>query len=233
MKLNIQIKRKDVGGSRSWITHLIAGVRNIRSHRGSITPVLYCLIACIAMNGALLGGTFQMKSAEMKLFNLVKQDKDQQRDELSLDPILCKVARARATDMVKRNYFSHVNPDGKGANYLVEHAGYVLPDYYDHSAPANNIESIGMSTGTAAGMLASWKKSKYHRPHLMGEIAFYKAQVRVGVGICTSSKAPYNKYFVFISAPPNASLNPPFWILKSPSGKVIATTGSAASALPQ
>ncbi|MEO7099557.1 MAG: CAP domain-containing protein [Luteolibacter sp.] len=196
-------------------------------------PVLYCLIACIAISDPLRGKTFQMNSAEMKLFNLVKKDGDQQRDELSLDPILCKVARARAADMVKRNYFAHVNPDGNGANYLIGRAGYVLPSYYDHSAPANNIESIGLSSGTPAGMLAVWKKSEFHRPHLMGEIAFYKAQTRVGVGICTSTKAPYNKYFVFISAPPNASLHPPQWILKSPSGKVITTTGTTASALPQ
>ena len=46
----------------------------------------------------------------------------------------------RALDMGTRRYFSHVNPDGYGPNYLVQQAGYALPSFYGQEPDANNIE---------------------------------------------------------------------------------------------
>jgi hypothetical protein len=205
------------------------GTRSDRRLFGfTMSPALYFLLACLTLTTILPAGTHQLNKAEMKLFKLVAADASQKRATLNLDPILCKVARARAADMVQRNYFSHVNPDGKGANYFIRRKGYILPDSYDASASANNVESIGQSTGTPASVLSLWKNSEFHRLHLMGESPFYRAQKSIGIGIVRSPKAPYYKYFVFISAPPNLSKNPPLWILKNPSGKVIATTQTAA-----
>src|SRR4051812_17752181 len=68
---------------------------------------------------------------ERQLGDLLTHDHGQTRTKLVWNPILARVARERAWDMARRNYFSHVNPDGLGANTLVERAGYVLPANYD------------------------------------------------------------------------------------------------------
>lgn len=172
----------------------------------------------------------RLNSDEMNLFKRVAADSGQQRDPMTLDPILCIVARKRAADMASRHYFSHTNPDGFGANSLIRRAGYVLPSYYDLSRSGNNVESIGMSTGSPQSVVSLWLQSSDHRPHILGELDFYQQQSSVGVGVFRSADAPHYKYFVFLSAPPSASLRPRPAILKSPQGVTLASTRRPASA---
>lgn len=173
----------------------------------------------------------RLNSDEMALFHKLSINPGQQRKSFNLDPILCIVARQRGADMARRHYFSHTTPDGKGANYLIGEAGYELPTYYDLSRSGNNIESLGMSPGTPKQMVSLWLNSGAHRDHVLGELDFFRDQISIGVGVFRSSQAPHNKYYVFLSAPPNAARNPNAVTLKSPTGVTLATTRRSAVAM--
>ena len=161
---------------------------------------------------------------EMSLFKRISSNAAQQRETVKLDPILCIDARKRAADMAHRNYFSHIDPSGQGPNLVARRAGFEFPPYYDSSRSGNNIESIGMATSGPNEVFSQWLQSSFHRSHVLGEHDFYLEQSAVGVGVYRSPKAPYYKYIVFLSAPPNAALLPRIATLKNPKGEIIATT---------
>lgn len=131
---------------------------------------------------------------------------DQRRAKVECHPILAQVARERAKDMAERDYFGHVNPDGKGPNYLVRAAGYALPSWYPRADDANNIESIAAGYSTPADVWAGWMNSSGHRMHLLGQHSFYAAQTQVGIGYYYKAGSRYGHYWVVLSAPPPDSL---------------------------
>jgi hypothetical protein len=137
---------------------------------------------------------------EQQLAILMASDPGQQRPSLTCHPILARVARERAQDMVDRRYFDHTNPDGYGPNYLVRQAGYLLPDFYETHATANNIESIAAGNPTAALTWAQWMNSAGHRQHLLGTVPFFAEQVEYGIGY--ASGGIYGHYWVVITAKP-------------------------------
>ena len=180
------------------------------------------MISLVAFVAPASAQIHRLNSDEMSLFKRIAANAEQQRDAMVLDPILCIVARKHATDMAKRNYFGHTNPDGQGPNFLVRRAGYVLPSYYDRSRAGNNIESIGMSTGSPQSVTSLWLRSNDHRPHVLGELDFYQQQSAIGVGVYRSAAPPHYRYYVFLSAPPNIALSPRSAILKDPHGVTLA-----------
>jgi len=139
-------------------------------------------------------------SKEGELIDLIINDSLQQRKQMQINPILSRVARERAEDMASRGYFSHTNPDGKGANILVIDAGYNLPDFYGMLQDDNNIESIAAGFENADETLEQWIGSPGHREHVFGEISFYREQVDFGVGFAADPESPFRFYWVFISA---------------------------------
>ncbi len=98
--------------------------------------------------------------------------------------------RERARDMATRGYFNHVNPDGYGPNYLVRAAGYKLPDWYDKSDTANNVESIGGGYTGAHAVFQAWLSSEYHRIHVLGTVGFYAEQEEIGIGFYEDPNSP-------------------------------------------
>jgi len=134
--------------------------------------------------------------------NILRTDPRQQRADPRCNAILAAVARARAQDMVARDYFGHTNPDGYGPNYLVRQAGYVLPSFYSTALDANNIESIAAGTWFDDAQVTwdQWLLSAPHRRHLLGEIEFYAAQYEYGVGYAQGGY--YGHYWVVITAWP-------------------------------
>lgn len=132
------------------------------------------------------------------LIRLILNSSWQQREDPYADPILVRAAQNKADDMAKRDYFSHVDPDGGTVNEYIRAAGYRLPDYYPQKG--NNCESIVIGASTPEGAIEAWLNSPSHRIHLQGEIDFYRSQRAIGVGM---SKAKDGRtIFVFISAPP-------------------------------
>ena len=58
---------------------------------------------------------------------------------LQYDPKLAEIARAHSQDMIDRNFYSHVNPDGLGSTARAEKAGYTC--YKDYGTYAE--EGVG------------------------------------------------------------------------------------------
>ena len=126
------------------------------------------------------------------------------RGEMQLDPILTAVARARAGDLATRRYFSHVNPDGHGPNYMLCAAGYGLPAFWGTNPTDNCVESIGAGYATPEDAWAGWMKSSSHRSHLLAQNSFYRNQTSYGVGFYSDPSSAYRRYWVIITAPPNS-----------------------------
>lgn len=137
---------------------------------------------------------------EAAIAGYMRSDPAQQRASLRCDPILARVARARAQDMAQRGYFGHVNPDGYAANYLVQQAGYRLPTWYDQSPTGNNIEAIAAGYGTPAEAWQGWMASPNHRTQLLGLQSFFAEQTDYGVGYAYLPGSPYGSYWVVLTA---------------------------------
>jgi uncharacterized protein YkwD len=104
--------------------------------------------------------------------------------------------------MAVRGYFSHVNPDGLGANTLVTRAGYRLPDNYDHSLAGNNIESAAEGYASAATAWRHWMGSPHHRSHLLGLNAQQREQSEFGIGYVLRPGSRFGSYWVVLIARP-------------------------------
>ncbi len=141
-----------------------------------------------------------LNAQERAFADRMSNHRDQGRASMTCNAILARVARARAADMAAREYFSHVNPDGHGPNYLVRQAGYRLPDFYDQRPSGNNIESLGAGFSTAADAWNGLMNSSGHRAHLLGENDFYAEQVEYGIGYVSDPDSPYRHYWVIITA---------------------------------
>ncbi len=106
--------------------------------------------------------------------------------------------------MANRGYFDHVNPDGAGPNSLLRSAGYPLPDYYDQSAPGNNVESIAAGFATADATWEGWVNSPHHRSHVLAEEPFFTEQTEYGIGYYYDPNSYYHHYWVILTALPDA-----------------------------
>ena len=141
---------------------------------------------------------------ERAIAKLAAQHPQQRRPRMSHDAYLHLVARAKAQDMAKRNYFGHADQDGIGPNHVIRMTGYKLPDWYPADRRANSVESIAAGTNyDADAAFRAWMKSPGHRQHLLASESFYREQTRFGVGYARSAGSRYKNYYVFISAPPS------------------------------
>ena len=160
----------------------------------SLPPVAY--LPFIATPSCLINS----QAEEIAQFAI--SDPAQDRPEMICDPILAQVAYEKALDMGTRNYFGHTNPDGYGANYLVQQAGYDLPDWYDQSPSGNNIESLAAGYTTAQAAWDGWMNSPGHRTHILGLEPFWASQTYYGIGYAYMPGSDFGHYWVFITAPP-------------------------------
>ncbi len=118
---------------------------------------------------------------------------------------LAKVAELKAMDMGKRNFFAHVNPEGKGINIMVHEAGYLLPPEWIEDKKENFFESINAGTETGIGaiqdlILDKYDKGKGHRKHLLGMNDFYRELTHIGIGHVKIEGSKYTWYTVVIVA---------------------------------
>ncbi len=162
---------------------------------------IFATILVAALTGASPAEA-QLNAQEQKIASLLTNASGQQRPFVQVDPILSRVARARAMDLAKRHYFAHVNPDGHGPNYLVRQAGYTLPAGYDQSPTGNNIESVAGGDPTAESAWSGWMGSPAHKTHLLALASFYTGQTSLGVGYYFDASSDYQHYWVVLTAPP-------------------------------
>jgi len=141
-------------------------------------------------------------SVESELARLIQTNANQKRIEMIHSPLLNAVARAKALDLAKRNYFNHVDPDGFGPNRVAQLVGHSLPEFYGSERGTNYIESLGGGATSAAQQFSAWLGSAGHRTHVLGTDAFYAEQTHYGVGYVDVAGSQYSRYYVFISTPP-------------------------------
>ncbi len=187
------------------------------------TLALFC--ALIALAAPAFASV--LNSQEQAIANYMINDPNQGRPSLTLDPILASVARSRAEDMAKRNYFAHVNPDGHAANYLVQQAGYQLPSWWGNDPAANYIESIAAGYSTPQATWNGWMNSPDHRTHILGLNSFYASETYYGVGYYYDPNSTYKYYWVIITAPPQPA---PKLAITSPAAGARVTDTSIAVA---
>lgn len=146
---------------------------------------------------------------EADLARILVQEPGQRRPRLTRNPVLDSVARARAWDMARRGYFSHVNPDGLGPNRLVEAAGYRLSPEYDRRPTGNDIETAAAGYGTARQAWGWFMRSPPHRAHLLGLDARGLAQTEFGIGYAWRPQTRYGHYWVVLIARPDTARSAP------------------------
>jgi uncharacterized protein YkwD len=139
---------------------------------------------------------------EQAIADYMVTDPNQGRPTMVLDPIIEQVARARARDMAVRNYFSHVNPDGVAANYLLRQAGCQLPAWWGADPTANYVESIAAGSPSASVTWTAWMNSPPHEVDLLGQNSFFATETHYGVGYYYDPNSTYQYYWVVITAPP-------------------------------
>lgn len=128
------------------------------------------------------------------------------RQALRWNDTLAQVAQAKAEDMIKRNYFEHINPDGKGINILILEAGYQIPTEWAEPKSTNYFESLAAGNSTPKegiiyllrdGGVVDHKKAG-HRSHLLGIDKFYANLTDIGLGWAKGGK--YGSYLCVIIA---------------------------------
>lgn len=95
---------------------------------------------------------------------------------LIADPELMKVARVKANDMTKNNYFSHYSPTFGSPFDMMRQFGITF------KAAAENIAG----NSTVEGAVSAWMKSEGHRNNIMNSNYNY-----TGIGISKSNKYGY------------------------------------------
>jgi Cysteine-rich secretory protein family len=91
---------------------------------------------------------------------------------LELDPDLTKAAQAKANDMAKRNYWSHVTPDGQQPWSFIENTNYQF------MAAGEN---LAYGFGTSDQTVTAWMGSTEHRANILNsayrDVGFATANV--------------------------------------------------------
>ncbi len=128
--------------------------------------------------------------------NQVKTLVDNQRTQngkpaLQWNETLRSVARNHSQDMITRNFFSHVNPDGLDPGNRVTNAGVL------YTAVAENIAQNQGFADPGQQAVDSWMNSEGHRNNILDVNNYGFTQT--GVGIALKSDGTYYFTQVFIT----------------------------------
>ena len=152
--------------------------------------LLYCLSIIIPValfipadgSPTSTGGCFSGTQSRIRsdIFNLINNERlSRGHILLSCDPTLSNIAQAHAEDMYRRNYFSHVSPNGKTNNDRIKESG--LPFTYVG-------ENIAMGQNSGRAVVNTWMNSPPHRANILRE-----EFTTMGIGA-------YGEYYVLILA---------------------------------
>ena len=126
-------------------------------------------------------------SFEEQLLNLINAERSSRSlATLSANSLLMQVAEAHSQDMVDRNFFSHINPDGLDPGDRLDQAGY-------HASTWG--ETIGAGYTTATAMFNGWMNSADHRTILLSPTF-----TQIGLGYVAGGA--YGHYWTAIFAKP-------------------------------
>ena len=130
------------------------------------------------------------------------------RDALKWNNTLVKVAEEKAKDMATRNYFTHVNPDGKAINILISEAGYEInPDWYSDPT-LNYFEALASGWGQVETgesfidllIVDDGIQDLGHRKHLLGIGDWNSTLYDCGIGYANNEDSDNKNYICIIIA---------------------------------
>lgn len=152
---------------------------------GSVSLVLLVLLlpACSTeVLNPLIGSTPSESEVEMASFELINQDRQKQGlPALKFDSNVASVARAHSTDMRDRNFYAHVNPDGRTFSDRLKTAGVSFRVAGENLAQMSNM----MDPATSAN--SEFLNNSTHRANLLN-----RRFTRVGIGVARSG----SKYWI-------------------------------------
>lgn len=103
-------------------------------------------------------------------------------DPLEMDELLRDVARAHSQDMAKRDFFDHVNPNGKDPFERMDAAGF--------SGDEPWAENIAAGSPTASSVVDGWMNSPGHCVNIM-DASFGV----IGIGLYYDAESPMGYYW--------------------------------------
>lgn len=130
------------------------------------------------------------------------------RHPLKLNQFLINAAQAKAASMASQNYFSHVDPEGKGMNIRIKAAGYEIPaEWYDEPSK-NYFESLGAGVSSSKEIIDlliidEGTPSLGHRKHLLGIDDFHSNCMDFGIGYAYNPSSQYKHYWCVLIAKHN------------------------------
>jgi uncharacterized protein YkwD len=111
-------------------------------------------------------------SAQTLLTDTNKARQQAHESNLQLNTNLTRAAQAKAEDMVSRNYWSHITPDGKQPWSFIVKTGY---DYQQAG------ENLAYGFGTSDQIIDAWMNSSEHRANILNN-----AFTQVGFAVANS-----------------------------------------------
>ena len=145
--------------------------------------VLLMALACSSGELGPLGPSFPGEAqVEAASFDLINQDRRQQGlPELTMNQQVAAVARAHSADMRDRNYFAHIDPDGKTLDDRLKSAGIRFNNAGENIAHVTDLSDPASFANT------SFLNHPEHRANLLN-----RQFTRVGVGVVRSG----NSYWI-------------------------------------
>jgi uncharacterized protein YkwD len=130
----------------------------------------------------LVGSTPSDAEVEMASFDLINEDRAKQGlPALKFDSKVAAVARAHSTDMRDRNFYAHVNPDGRNFSDRLRTAGVSF------RVAGENLAVMTNNLDPANSANSEFLKHSTHRANLLD-----RRFTRVGIGVARSG----NKYWI-------------------------------------
>ena len=124
--------------------------------------------------------TPSITAQEENAFILLNQDRIANGlSPLTLDPVLCTIARAKSRDMNDKNYFSHTSPTYGSASQMLRHFGYSFTSVGENIAHHATVEKAQ----------AAFMSSTGHRTNILGS-----QWSKVGIGVWKDSQG-----FVYVT----------------------------------
>jgi len=101
---------------------------------------------------------------ELALLNLINDARNNSGlPHLSLNSILNSIAKSRCDDMIARNYFSHITPDGKDINSILAENGIM------YKTNGENLQYCSSPSLAGAELFFNnWMESEIHRANILG-----------------------------------------------------------------
>ena len=179
-----------------WLTFLLPQVQRADDS----------LVAAARANFEELNAVRQNPKQYAQVYKLPALAKILPRAPFVWDDTLAELARQKAEDMARHNYFNHVDKKGKGMNYYLWQANYPLPSFYSKEARANNVESIAANTESPLVFVRQLIEdqgvpSLGHRKHLLSLNEESVPATHIGIGIAYNPNSKYKYYCSILIAP--------------------------------